>query len=48
MVYGRAIGWIDYGSENSLIWIVIIEGGEVWLAKTEEIRIPPNFTMDYK
>lgn len=45
---GRAIGWIDYGPEISLIWVVAIEKtNEIWCLKNEEIRTHKNFTMDY-
>lgn len=44
---GRAIGWIDYGSEISLMWIIILENQEIWVVKTEEVRALKNFSMDY-
>jgi len=43
----RAIGWIDYGTEFSLIWICALENGECWLIRNEEIRFPYNWTMNY-
>lgn len=44
---GRALGWIEYGPEMSLGWIVVLENHEVWITKNEEIRILPNWSLDY-
>lgn len=42
----QAIGWIDYGTEYSLIWIVAYqEGGEVWCVPNEYVRLLINATM---
>jgi hypothetical protein len=43
---GQAIGWIDYGKEDHLIWIVALdENGQVWLAPNPEVRFLNNYSM---
>jgi hypothetical protein len=43
---GEAIGWIDYGKEDHLIWIVTLDAnGEVWCAPNPEIRFEPNYSI---
>jgi hypothetical protein len=47
--FGYAIGWIDYGEQHSLIWIVAMnDSKEVWCLRNEDIRLTENITMDYK
>lgn len=44
---GQAIGWIDYGSEHHLIWIVALDNrGEVWALPNPQIRLQKNVTME--
>lgn len=46
--YGRAIGWIDYSENHSLIWIVAMnDSREIWLVKNEDILMAVNWTMNY-
>lgn len=42
---GQAIGWIDYGGEHHLIWIVALDNGEVWCVPNPEVRMQPNWTL---
>lgn len=43
---GEAVGWIDYGKEDHLIWIVAVDGtGEVWLVPNPEIRFLNNYSI---
>jgi hypothetical protein len=43
---GEAVGWIDYGKEDDLIWIVAIDAtGEVWLAPNNKIRFMKNYSI---
>lgn len=43
---GEAVGWMDYGKEDHLIWIVAMdESGEVWCVPNPEIRFMPNFSI---
>lgn len=40
-----AIGWIDYGQEEHLVWITADdETGEIWCVQNPEIRLRPNWT----
>lgn len=44
---GEAVGWIDYGKEDHLIWIVALDKtGEVWLAPNHQIRFIKNYSID--
>lgn len=46
---GEALGWIDYGKEDHLIWIVAIDDtGEVWLVPNPKIRMMNNYSIDRK
>lgn len=46
---GEAIGWLDYGKEDHLIWIVAMNNtGEVWLETNPNIRLLPNYTIGRK
>lgn len=40
---GEAIGWIDYGKEDHLFWIVALnDSGEVWTVPNPEVRLLNN------
>ena len=42
---GEAIGWIDYGKDDDLLWIVFLQkNGECWIYPNPEIRACPNST----
>lgn len=44
---GRCIGWIDYGEDHDLIWIVAFDDtGEVWHVPNPEVRLEKNWTME--
>jgi hypothetical protein len=46
---GEAVGWIDYGKEDNLIWIVAInDTGEVWCAPNPQIRLLNNYSIGRK
>jgi hypothetical protein len=46
---GQAIGWIDYGEEHDIFWIVFLDDtGECWTFDNKEIRAFPNSTMGRK
>jgi hypothetical protein len=46
---GEAVGWIDYGKEDNLIWIVAIhDTGEVWCAPNPDIRFLNNYSIGRK
>lgn len=43
---GECIGWIDYGPEHHLLWIVAMDsGGEVWQVPNHQIRLCRNPSM---
>ena len=43
---GECIGWIDYGPEHHLLWIVALDaGGEVWQVPNTQIRLCRNPSM---
>jgi hypothetical protein len=43
---GEAVGWIDYGKEDHLIWVVAMDSnGEVWCVPNPEIRFMPNYSI---
>jgi hypothetical protein len=43
---GMALGWIDYGTEHHLQWIVAIdETREVWVAPNPKVRVRDNWSM---
>lgn len=43
---GEAIGWIDYGKEDHLLWIVFLAAqGECWIYPNPQIRACPNITL---
>lgn len=42
----EAIGWIDYGREHNLIWIVLLdENGQCWQFENPQIRAFPNWSL---
>lgn len=42
---GEAIGWIDYGKDDDLLWIVFLQkNGECWIYPNPQIRACPNAT----
>lgn len=44
---GQAIGWIDYGPEHHLLWIVAIDStGEVWTTPNPKIRMQNNYSLN--
>jgi hypothetical protein len=43
---GEAVGWLDYGKEDNLIWIVAMnESGEVWCVPNQDIRFLNNYSI---
>lgn len=42
---GTAFAIIDYGPEADLIFVVILQDGEVWCVPNHEIRIASNWTL---
>ncbi len=43
---GQAVGWIDYGPEHDLLWIVFMDASrECWQVPTPEIRAQVNWSM---
>lgn len=43
---GEALGWIDYGKEDNLIWIVALDDdGSVWLVPNPDIRLLNNYSI---
>ena len=43
---GNAVGWIDYGIEDDLYWIVFQTGTcECWVYANKYIRAQENFTL---
>lgn len=42
---GEAMGWIDYGKDDDLLWIVFLQkNGECWIYPNPQIRACPNVT----
>lgn len=43
---GEAIGWLDYGKEDNLIWVVAMnDSGEVWCVPNPDIRLLTNYSI---
>ena len=43
---GNAVGWIDYGAEDDLYWIVFqTDTCECWIYANKDIRAQQNFTL---
>jgi hypothetical protein len=43
---GQALGWIDYGSEHDIIWIVCLDDtGQCWCERNKFVRVQNNYTM---
>lgn len=42
---GYAVGWIDYSQEHDLLWIVMLDTREVWMAENKEIRACYNWSL---
>lgn len=42
---GNAFAVIDYGPEADLIFVVILEDGQVWCVPNKEIRVASNWTL---
>ena len=43
---GEAMGWIDYGKDDDLLWIVFLQkNGECWIYPNPQIRACPNATV---
>jgi len=43
---GQAMGWIDYGAEGELLWIVGDDAtGQIWLLPTKDVRLQANLSM---
>ena len=43
---GNAVGWIDYGMEDDLYWVVFqIDTCECWIWANKYIRAQENFTL---
>ena len=41
--YGKAIAWIDYGSEINTVWkVVLYDGGKVRNFYDDDIEVYPN------
>lgn len=46
---GNAVGWIDYGAEDDLYWIVFqTDTCECWIYPNKDIRAQENFTLGRK
>lgn len=43
---GLAHVLIDYGAENSLLWVVFLANREIWTFPNEVVRACKNITMD--
>lgn len=42
---GEAMGWLDYGKDDDLFWIVFLQkNGECWIYPNPQIRACPNIT----
>ena len=42
---GLAKFLIDYGPENDLLWVVLMDNGEIWCAPNPKVRLRSNWTM---
>jgi hypothetical protein len=43
---GECVGWFDYGKEDDLLWLVILDNtGEAWLVPNKNIRGIKNFSI---
>jgi hypothetical protein len=43
---GEAVGWIDYGKDDDLLWIVFLQkNGTCWIYPNPQIRACPNITF---
>lgn len=43
---GYAVGWIDYSQEHNLLWIILLDSGECWIAPNKEVRACKNWTLE--
>ena len=46
--FGKAIAWIDYGSEVNTVWKVVLQGGIVRNFYDTDIIVKPNKMDNYK
>lgn len=43
---GEAVGWIDYGKEDHLLWLVALDSdGSVWAVPNPDIRLLNNYSI---
>ncbi len=42
---GLAFAVIDYGLESDLIFVVILDNGEIWCAPNPKVRVRGNWTV---
>lgn len=42
---GHVFAIIDYGPEADLIFVAILDEGQVWCVPNKDIRIAPNWTL---
>jgi hypothetical protein len=45
---GKAIAWIDYGTETNTVWKVILQDGSVRNFYDTDIIVAPNKMDNYK
>jgi len=46
--YGLTLGWLDYGENHDLMWIVGLENKEVWIVPNHEIRMTENWSFEFR
>lgn len=42
---GFAIGVIDYSQDHDLIWVIMLDNGEIWCVENSKVRAVNNFTL---
>jgi hypothetical protein len=42
---GMAIGVIDYSQDHDLLWVIVLDNGEIWVERNANVRGAKNLTM---
>ena len=42
---GMAIACIDYSQDHDLLWVIILDNGEIWVERNPGVRGIHNHTM---
>ena len=42
---GQAIGVIDYSKDDDLLWVIILDNGEIWCVNNSNVRGVKNYSF---